>query len=169
MNEQITPEYWMRIAVEIAKASTCRAAVGCVLVHKNVCVGIGYVGSVHRDYHCLESGAMINDKHILMRTTRQGSTKDGDTCIRTIHAEMNAVLKCTARGSRMGGWIHCHSTYQPCLDCTKVLLQIGVRKIYYLKPYKDSWRDEFVKQLYTDEFYPTNFDFSDDRFEMVKL
>mgnify|MGYP001283950827 CR=1 FL=1 len=148
MNHRITPEYWMRVAVEIAKASTCRADVGCVLIHKNVIVGVGYVGSVHSDEHCMLPDRLA-DSHILMKTDRQGSTSKGDTCIRTIHAEMNAVLKCTVRGSESDGWIHCYSTYQPCLDCTKVLLQIGVRKIYYVKAYKDVWRDAYLAGLRT--------------------
>lgn len=152
MNHRITPEYWIRTAVELAKASTCRADVGCVLVHKNIIAGVGYVGSVHGDLHCIPDpeGMNIDDCHVLMKTDRQGSTKKGDTCIRTIHAEMNAVLKCSIRGSEENGWIECYSTYQPCLDCTKVLLQIGVRKIYYLRAYKDSWRDVYLQNLYDD-------------------
>lgn len=149
MNHRITPAYWMRMAADVAKAATCRAEVGCVLVHKNVIVGVGYVGSVHGDDHCVAypEAYKAHDRHILVKTTRQGSTKKGDTCIRTIHAEMNAVLKCTVRGSEANEWINCYSTYQPCLDCTKVLLQIGVRKIFYARPYKDSWRDTYLDGL----------------------
>lgn len=146
MNSKICQKYWMQIAIDVAKASTCRADVGCVLVHKKTLVGMGYVGSVHGDRHCLVVHQQA-DHHILMKTDRQGSTKKGNTCIRTIHAEMNAVLKCTVRGSKEGGWIDAYSTYQPCLDCTKVLLQIGVRTIYYMKPYKDTWREEFLNGL----------------------
>lgn len=149
MNYRITSEYWMRMAIEVAKASTCRADIGCVLIYRNVIVGIGYVGSVHGDTHCIPDprAEHVENAHILVATDRQGSTKKGNTCIRTIHAEMNAVLKCTVRGSEADGWIHCYSTYQPCLDCTKVMLQIGVRKIFYMKPYKDSWRDVFMMEL----------------------
>ena len=143
----------MRIAVEVAKASTCRADVGCVLIHKKTLVGMGYVGSVHGDVHCLEPYDLIFSdplstihQHILVETETKGSTTKGNTCIRTIHAEMNAVLKCTVRGSGEGGWIDCYSTYQPCLECTKVLLQIGVRYFYYMKPYKDDHRDIFLKE-----------------------
>lgn len=146
MNWNICPEYWMRIAVAVASASSCRADVGCVLVHKKTLVGMGYVGSVHGDVHCITPDRLAA-QHILMKTDRQGSTKKGNTCIRTIHAEMNAVLKCTVRGSQEDGWLEAYSTYQPCLDCTKVLLQIGVRTIYYIKPYKDTWRDAFLAGL----------------------
>lgn len=147
MNERITPKFWMQVAQQIAEASTCRAKVGCVLVHQKSIVGHGYVGSVHGDAHCNESD------HILVDAPHRGSTSTGTTCIRTVHAEVNAVLKCAVRGSRINGWIECYSTYQPCLDCTKILLQIGVRKIYYWKSYKDNWRDDYVWKLDAEEFY----------------
>lgn len=156
MNPHINPEYWMRMAVDVAKASTCRANVGCVLVHKNTIVGIGYVGSIHGDHHCNSTEGLLahkTDHHILMPSKSQGSTKKGNTCIRTVHAEMNAILKCTVRGSYQNGWIQSYSTYQPCLNCTKVLLQIGVRQLYYLKEYKDIWRDKFWDKLDRFEFH----------------
>ena len=144
MNPKVGHKYWMRIAESIAKASTCRAEVGCVLIHQKTIVGMGYVGSVHGDDHCVTD---VYNNHVLVKTDRKGSTTKGNTCIRTIHAEMNAILKCTVRGSEENGWIACYSTYQPCLDCTKVLLQIGVRQIYYMQPYKDEWREVYLKQL----------------------
>lgn len=147
MNLKITRQFWMKIAEQIAEASTCRAKVGCILVHQRQIVGHGYVGSVHNDYHCNESD------HVLVKTDRKGSTTTGTTCIRTIHAEINAVLKCQVRGSKETGWIECYSTYQPCLDCLKVLLQIGVRKIYYLHDYKDDWREQYLQQLNEDFFF----------------
>jgi len=149
MNDKITPSYWMAIASQIAMAATCRANVGCILVYHNQIVGHGYVGSVHGDVHCIDH---VNDPdlnhmhHILVQTDQRGSTKAGNTCIRTVHAELNAILKCTVRGSHEHGWIDCYSTYQPCLECTKALLQIGVRKMYYRHAYHDEWREAFMKQ-----------------------
>lgn len=145
MNERITDAYWMQIAMTVAEASTCRAKVGCVLIYRQTIVGVGYVGSVHGDEHCCVEKR--SDNHLLMPTERKGSTDKGNTCIRTVHAEMNAVLKCTVRGSGQNGWMACYTTYQPCLDCLKVLLQIGVRNICYLKPYQDEWRDAYVEQV----------------------
>jgi len=148
MNTRIDEKYWMRVAVDIAAASTCRAKVGCVLVFNKTIVGMGYVGSVHGDDHCYASTKDWEEhNHILMKTDRKGSTKTGDTCIRTIHAEINAILKCQWRGSKETGWIDCYSTYEPCLECTKVLIQIGVRKIFYLNAYKDEWRDLYLKNV----------------------
>lgn len=140
MNPKIDQQYWMNIAKQIATASTCRADVGCVLVYKNMIVGHGYVGSVHGDTHCNEKD------HVLVKTDVKGSTRTGTTCIRTVHAEVNAVLKCTVRGSESDGWLECYCTYQPCLDCTKILMQIGVRSIYYLHTYQDDWREQFLDE-----------------------
>lgn len=138
MNEKINPSYWLRIAHEVAKASTCKAQVGCVLVHKKTIVGMGYVGSIHGDAHCDETC------HIDIPVTHRG--KNAVTCIRTIHAEMNAVLKCTVRGSEQNGWIECYSTHEPCLECLKILLQIGAREIYYSIPYVDERRGVFLSK-----------------------
>jgi len=148
MNGVLTPSFWMKMATSIAEASTCRAKVGCIIVHKNQIVGHGYVGSVHSDFHC-----NAEDAHILVETDRKGSTTTGTTCIRTVHAEVNAALKCVVRGSKDGGWLECYSTYQPCLDCLKILLQIGVRNFFYMNPYKDEWRDRYVKELNSWVFY----------------
>lgn len=137
MNAKINPSYWLRIAKEIAKASTCKAQVGCVLVHKKTIVGMGYVGSIHGDAHCDEAG------HIDIPAEHRG--KNGVTCIRTIHAEMNAILKCMVRGSKENGWIECYSTHSPCLECAKHLLQIGAREIYYIHPYADRRLTTFLQ------------------------
>lgn len=160
MNTTLTPEFWMLMAEQIAEASTCRAKVGCILVYKNQIFGHGYVGSVHGDGHCCD------DDHVLVDAPHRGSTTTGTTCIRTVHAEVNAVLKCTVRGSQQHGWITCYSTYQPCLDCVKILLQIGVRKMYYRKPYKDEWRSKYLRHLAVDEFYGSD---PVDNVEMIQL
>lgn len=161
MNKILTPEFWMKMAEQIAEASTCRAKVGCILVYKNMIVGHGYVGSVHGDDHCCD------DDHILVDAPHRGSTTTNTTCIRTVHAEVNAALKCTVRGGWKEGWVDCYSTYQPCLDCVKILLQIGVRKMYYRKPYKDHWRDLYLKQLNDGEFIDTGSE--DDNVQMIEL
>jgi len=138
MNKLVNPWYWLRIAREVGKASTCKADVGCVLVHEKMIVGIGYVGSIHGDDHCDEDG------HINVPAEYRG--ENGETCIRTVHAEVNAILKCMVRGSHDKGFIECYSTHQPCCECLKLLLQIGVRTIYYILPYVDARRDEYLQK-----------------------
>lgn len=142
MNKKINDNYWMNITRQVAKASTCRVEVGCVLVHKNIIVGIGYVGSISGDSHCCDTSCIMVDNYGL-----KGSSDSGKSCVRTIHAETNAILKCNIRGSKDNGWIVCYSTYSPCLDCTKLLLQIGVRTFVYDKEYKDINRDTYLYNI----------------------
>lgn len=141
MNPNVNDTYWMRHCEIAAEASTCRVHVACVLVHRNQLVGIGYNGSLHHDHHCSDVGCLF------VETQVAGSSNSGKSCIRTVHAEMNAILKCTVRGSKEGGWITAYSTYQPCLNCFKALVQIGVRRIVYEKVYRDEWRDKLYHAL----------------------
>lgn len=143
MNSKINDILWLSMANKIGTASTCRVDLGCILVHKNTIVGIGYVGSVSGDDHCCDSGCILVDNYGL-----KGSSDSGKSCVRTIHAEVNAVLKCNVRGSKENDWIECYSTYSPCLECTKLLLQIGVRKFVFMKEYKDINRDKYISSIY---------------------
>lgn len=143
-NKNIDEVYWMKIVDQIAEASTCRVKIGCVLVHKRHIVGIGYVGSISGDVHCDEVGCLLVDNH-----GERGSSETGKSCCRTVHAEANSVLKCATRGSAEIGWLEAYLTYSPCLDCLKLLLQIGVRKFIFKKNYKDVNRDLFLANLWS--------------------
>ncbi|MEM5199359.1 deaminase, partial [Enterococcus faecium] len=64
-------------------------------------------------------------------------------CVRTIHAEMNAILQCAKFGVPTEG-AEIYVTHFPCLQCTKMILQAGIKKIYYLKDYRN---DEYALNL----------------------
>lgn len=142
MNHKINHKLWLKLAVDISTASTCRVNVGCVLVHNNELVGTGYVGSISGDEHCNDVGCIFVNNH-----GEKGSSNSGLSCIRTLHAEQNAVLRCKIRGSAQGGWIHAYCTHAPCLECLKNMLAIGVRRVFYLKPYKDSHRSIYLSEI----------------------
>lgn len=114
-------KYFMEITKTVATRSTCdRAFVGCVLVNRdNRIVSTGYNGSISGDSHCHDVGHKMRDGH----------------CIRTIHAEINALLYCAKEGISVKGSI-CYITHFPCLNCTKALIQAGISKIYYLEGYR---------------------------------
>lgn len=125
-------EYFMDIAKTVATRSTCdRAFVGCVLVNKdNRIVTTGYNGSISGDEHCYEKGHYMRDGH----------------CIRTIHAEMNALLYCSKEGISVKNTT-CYVTHFPCLNCTKALIQAGVSKIYYHEGYRiDDYAIELLEK-----------------------
>ena len=114
-------EYFMRNAFLISSRATCdRLMVGAVIVRDSRIIATGYNGSTSGEDHCLDVGCLIEDGH----------------CIRTIHAEINALLQC----ARLG--ISCkdataYVTHFPCLNCTKALIQAGIKKIYYTKGYNN--------------------------------
>ena len=122
-------EYFMEITELVASRSTCdRAFVGCVLVNgdKRI-VSTGYNGSIGGNPHCSEIGHTMRDGH----------------CIATIHAEMNALLYCAKEGISVKG-ATCYVTHFPCLNCTKALIQAGIKKIIYQNDYRI---DEYAVKL----------------------
>ena len=124
-------DYFMQIAETVAKRGTCtRASVGCVLVdvQANKIAATGYSGSLKGSAHCLDRGCLMHNGH----------------CIRTLHAETNAVLQLERRYSDL----YCYTTSQPCINCFKLLLGANVKKIYYIIPYADEARDKLEKELF---------------------
>ena len=134
MTEKRIPwdQYFMLQAVLLSLRSTCnRLAVGAILVRDKRIIAGGYNGSVSGDDHCLDAGCYIVDGH----------------CLRTIHAEMNAVLQCAKFGVVTAD-AEVYVTDFPCLQCTKMLLQAGIKKIYYLKDYRnDAYALNLIEQV----------------------
>lgn len=112
-------QYFMTQAALLSLRSTCeRLSVGAILVRDKRIIAGGYNGAVSGDVHCIDEGCYLIDGH----------------CVRTIHAEMNAVLQCAKFGSVTDN-SEIYVTDFPCLQCTKMLLQSGVKKIHYLRNY----------------------------------
>lgn len=125
-------QYFMAQAVLLSLRSTCtRLSVGATIVRDRRIIAGGYNGSVSGDEHCIEKGCYVVDNH----------------CVRTIHAEMNAILQCAKFGVPTQGAV-IYVTHFPCLQCTKMLLQAGIQKIYYLKDYRnDPYAVQLLKHL----------------------
>lgn len=119
-NRKSWNQYFMEITEMVASRSTCdRAFVGCVIVNDDHrIVSTGYNGSVAGNPHCDDVGHTIRDNH----------------CIATIHAEMNALLYCAKEGISVKNCT-AYVTHFPCLNCTKALIQAGIKKIYYKYEY----------------------------------
>jgi dCMP deaminase len=115
-------QYFMTQAVLLSLRSTCpRATVGAAIVRDRRVIAGGYNGSVSGDDHCIDVGCYMVDGH----------------CLRTIHAEMNAILQCAKFGVATDNAV-IYVTHFPCLQCTKMLIQAGIKKIYYLHDYHDN-------------------------------
>lgn len=119
----------MTITRQVAERSTClRAKVGAVIVRNRSILATGYNGSPAGLPHCTDAGCLIYESH----------TPDGDieqNCYRTIHAEMNAITQAAKNGSAIND-ADIYVTHTPCIHCMKVLINTGLRTVFYDRPYK---------------------------------
>ncbi len=124
-------EYFMEIARVVASRSTCdRKSVGAVIVRDKTILSTGYNGSIRGLPHCDEAGHMMENGH----------------CVRTIHAEANAIVQAAKNGVRIDG-ADIYVTASPCWNCFKMLANAGIKKIYYGEFYRDERIIEAAKTL----------------------
>jgi dCMP deaminase len=115
-------EYFLAMAKTVAERSTCnRKQVGCVLVRDNVVLSTGYGGSIRGQPHCLDVGCDIDPKT--------------GGCVRTVHAEMNAISQAALNGVSTKGST-AYITLSPCDWCFKTLVNSGVDRIVYSEEYR---------------------------------
>lgn len=123
-------EFWFTLALFYSTRGTCdRLRIACLLVDKNNrLVGAGYNGSLPGHPHCDEVGHMMVDGH----------------CLRTLHAEVNAILHST--GELEGATAYVLGT--PCIDCVKKLLAKKVKKILFTRDYDNKNKGgEYIFEL----------------------
>ncbi len=114
-------EYFMAQSELLALRSTCtRLAVGATIVRDKRIIAGGYNGSIAGGVHCIDEGCYVIDNH----------------CVRTIHAEMNAILQCAKFGVPTDG-ADIYVTHFPCLQCCKAIVQAGIKTVYYAIDYKN--------------------------------
>ena len=128
-------EYFGQIADLVATRSTClRRKIGAVLVREKRILSTGYNGAPQGMDHCLDIGC-LRDQLGIPSGERQ------ELC-RAIHAEQNAIIQAARHGiSITGATLYC--TNQPCVICTKMLINSGVKKIYY----RDGYPDELAVKM----------------------
>jgi dCMP deaminase len=131
-------EYFMEIAKLVAKRSTCtRRQVGAVLVKDKNVLATGYNGAPRKTPHCLDIGCLREDMNV-------PSGERHELC-RGLHAEQNAVIQAAYHGINIRDSI-VFCTNQPCLICSKILINAGVTEIVYLDPYPDKLAEDMLSQ-----------------------
>src|SRR6059058_444076 len=122
-------QYFMTITRQVAERSTCmRAKVGAVIVRDKNILATGYNGAPAGMLHCTDAGCLIYESK-----TPNGETEQN--CFRIIHAEMNVIAQAAKNGSSIkDGAIYI--THTLCIHCLKVLVNTGIKDIFYLKSYK---------------------------------
>ena len=114
-------EYFMRIALQAATRSTCdRKHVGAVIVRDKTVLSTGYNGSIRGMPHCDDVGHMMENDH----------------CVATVHAEANAIIQAARHGAAIDN-SDIYITASPCWNCFKLIVNSGIRRIFYLEFYRD--------------------------------
>ena len=130
MRKRISWEkYFINIAHEVAKRSTCdRKNVGAVIVRDKTILSTGYNGSIKGLPHCDEVGHEMINNH----------------CVRTTHAEANAIVQAAKNGVKINN-SEIYVTASPCYDCFKLIVNAGIDKIFYYEFYRDERILKFAK------------------------
>lgn len=128
--------YFMEIAQVVSKRSTClRRSVGAVIVKNKQILATGYNGTPKGLAHCSEVGCLREKLNV-------PSGQNHELC-RGIHAEQNAVIQAAVHGVSIdGGTVYC--THQPCVVCTKILINAGIKRIVFANPYPDKLAEEMM-------------------------
>lgn len=133
MNKEKNPrpswdEYFMHLVDEIAKRATCdRGKSGAIIVRDKRILCSGYVGSPPGFPHCDEAG------HDLRKVIDEdGSIRQH--CVRTIHAEQNAIAQAARYGIALEGTtLYC--TMEPCRVCAMLIISVGIKKVIVKRRY----------------------------------
>jgi len=131
-------EYFMSIAHQVATRSTClRRQVGCIIVLEKRIVSTGYNGAPSGLPHCEEVGCI--------RDSRGVASGERHELCRGLHAEQNAIIQAAMHGTAVrDGSVFC--THKPCVLCTKMLINAGIRRVYYAQGYEDDLADEMARE-----------------------
>ena len=124
-------EYFMEVCRAIAKRATCdRGRSGCVIARDNQLLVTGYVGAPRGLPHCADVGHQF----------KKVQHEDGSIsqhCVRTVHAEQNAICQAAKRGISIdGATLYCKMT--PCRTCAMLIINCGIKRVIAEKRYHDS-------------------------------
>jgi dCMP deaminase len=122
--------YFMNLAVQAATRSTCpRKSVGAVVVRDKAVLATGYNGSIRGLRHCTEVGCLMENGH----------------CVRTVHAEANALLQAARHGVSIDR-ADIYVTASPCWDCFKLIANAGIARVLYGEFYRDERITEYARE-----------------------
>ena len=119
--------YFLKLAMLASERATCpRMHCGCVLVKNKNVIATGYNGSIPGDEHCEDVGCLVIENH----------------CVRTNHAEMNALMQAAKHGNSVEG-ATTYVTNMPCTTCAKALIASGVKRVVVFSDFHDTLATEF--------------------------
>jgi dCMP deaminase len=140
MNKRISKDdYFMKIAEVVSLRSTCiKRKVGAVLVKDSHILSTGYNGVPSGFSHCTTD------------TCIRQNLKSGEKpeLCRGIHAEVNCIIQAAIHGTSIMGETTLFSTHFPCMNCLKLLINAGIKRIVYLEGYnmENKIKEQMVKE-----------------------
>lgn len=133
-------EYFLNLLPMVAARATCdRGRSGCVITKNNRVLTTGYVGAPPKMDECDSVGH-------LMWTTIDDQNRESQHCVRTVHAEANAIYQAAKFGiSLEGSTLYCKM--EPCYNCAMAILSVGIKKVVCQKKYQKAERTrEYFKK-----------------------
>jgi len=132
------PQYFMQIAYLVAQRSTClRRKVGAIAVRDKRILATGYNGAPTGLKHCKEVGCLRDQLNI-------PSGERHELC-RALHAEQNVIVQAATYGVNIAG-AELYCTTQPCLICTKMLINCRITSVYFSEGYPDELAREMLDE-----------------------
>jgi dCMP deaminase len=121
-------EYFLEVMHAVSKRATCdRGRSGCVIARDRQILVTGYVGSPPGMAHCDEVGHQL-------KTLTHEDGRATEHCMRTIHAEQNAICQAARLGIALSGaTLYCRMT--PCRTCAMLILTVGITRVVCEKRY----------------------------------
>jgi len=121
-------EYFLEIAKLVGSRGTCdRGRNGAAIVKNKRIITTGYVGAPVGMFHCDEVGHLMSDV-----LNPDGSVTKH--CIRTIHAEQNAIIQAALHGISTEG-ATLYAKFEPCFVCAKMIINAGIKRVVCQKKY----------------------------------
>ena len=138
MNRPTWDEYFMEMAELARKRTTCiRRGVGAVIVKDNRVMATGYNGVPRGIEHCEDAGCLRAKMNV-------PSGQRHELC-RGLHAEQNAIIQAACLGQSIeGSTLYC--TTQPCMICSKMIINAGIKRIVIKESYPDELAEAMIKE-----------------------
>ena len=138
-------EYFLKIVEMVGSRGSCdRFRGGCVITRDKRIISTGYAGSPVGLPHCDEVGHE-------MHTVTHSDNSVSRHCIRTAHAEQNAICEAARMGIALeGGTLYCQMT--PCYTCAKMIINAGIKRVVCARDYHSGSRSKEVFQEASIEF-----------------
>jgi dCMP deaminase len=122
-------DYFLELADAASSRATCdRGRSGCVIVRDRQVLSTGYVGAPSGLPHCDDVGH-------LMKKVIQENGEISEHCLRTVHAEQNAICQAARRGISIEG-AAIYQRMTPCRTCAMMLINCGIKKVVCERKYQ---------------------------------